>query len=177
MDPHLEKEYASEYRIASARMSTTLFADILAQHAVCMVDAARPDLENHHYVQLGARLADIQSNWVELLCDGMGNSVQSDLQHQYRRVVTGIIRKFTTNLLSALVGAQPVCTQGEVAAFHTSCTTGRQVEATKALFNAYVSSLARLYQTRKRSEYCGRAIESFALAHALGARLDATIFR
>jgi hypothetical protein len=176
-------EFAYEYRLASSRCGRRAFADVLSQHAVVMVDAARIGLERSDYVRLGGRLKGVQDNWVNLLVGSGGiagsDSNDVDLDARYRGTVARVIHNFTDRLLEMLVDDKVVAYHELASAgeFHASITprAERHLRETRRLFTAYVDSLYHLYHTRTQSAYQRSAVECMAVAHALGAWLDNSI--
>lgn len=170
-----------EYSLASNRLSPNKFAHILSQHALVMVDVAKPGLNRHSYVQLGMRLGDVQTNWVNLLCSGLENTVQPEQDKEYRRVVTNVVRDFT-NQLSEMLLEDKIVGHDELVAhagqFHSmhSAKAERSVAETNRLFCMYVDCLAQLYQCKTKQSHQQAATDCLTVGHALGAWLDATIF-
>lgn len=177
----MEHEYEQEYRHASCRNADHLFSDILSQHALVMVDAAVPDLPKPHYIRLGGRLSNVQASWVNLLCVGLENTVQTERDKQYRRIVTNVIKTFTNKLLDMLVEDVHVPHHeliGDADTFHcmVSGNAEHSLRETKRLFLLYVNALSKLYQSKTVSKHKRAAIDCFHVAFALGSWLDATIF-
>lgn len=173
--------FEEEYRIASNRCSGQSFADILSQHALIMVDVARPHLEPRHYVQLGSRLAETQSAWVDLVCTGLDNTVQSELDKRYRRVVTNVIKSFTSKLMDTMMGTCDVPHKEllDASTFHghLSSRAEKHLDETRRKFTNYVDALYHLYQTETQTQYHRSATNCIAIGYALGAWLDATVFQ
>jgi len=173
-------DFHTEYRIASSRQKTGQFSNILSQHAVIMVDAARPDLTKIDCIKLGGRLGIVQDDWINLLCRGINNSSQSDLDKDYRRVVAKIVGKFTDNLMDMLMEDKYV-TYKELASageFHSrvNYSAERPLKETASKFVSYVNSLYSVYRAKNENAYHRYATDCLAIGHALGVWLDATIF-
>ena len=175
-------DFHREYRIAKNCNNETLFSDILSQHALVMVDAAQPNIDWHHYVQLGTRLGNVQNNWVDRLCIGLNyGDGDGGCENQYRRVVTGVIKNFTNQLLrvlkeDAFVKRDDLIKMaGELHCMH-SAKADLSMQKTKRLFCNYVNCLSQMYQCNTEDAYRRSAINCFAVASALGAWLDATIY-
>lgn len=171
-------EFKIEYQNASRLASSTRhFSDILTQHALVMVDAALPDLKRHKYIELGTRLAEVQRNWINLLCVGIDSVRQTELDRRYRNVVTEIIKTFTENLMKMLI-EDKVVRYGELAcveAFHSAYLKHHHREM-KHKFIAYVNSLYKMYSSTTQDEYYTTAMNCMAIAHSLGVFLDDTVF-
>jgi len=177
---NINGEYFQEYRHASSRIGDECFSNILSQHALVMVDAAQPNLSKQHYIQLGGRLANVQNDWVNLLCTGLNNGTV-DVDKQYRRVVSGVIKRFTNKLLEMLMEDKFIPHHELVAGtdtFHSmlSGKADQSLQETSRLFHSYVDCLAALYQTRTELQHKRSSIQCFNVAHALGSWLDATTF-
>lgn len=173
--------YHQEYRQASSRCLDDKFEDILSQHAIVMVDGAHPNLKRSHYIRLGNRLSDVQSNWVNLLCVGLNNSVQLEQDKQYRRVVSNVIKNFTNKLLEMLVEDVHIPHSelvGNADIFHNTLSTNaqRNLTETKRLFYLYVDSLIKLYHSKTELSHQRASVNCFHIAHALGVWLDSTVF-
>jgi hypothetical protein len=180
---NLDTEYYQEYRHASSRIGQGCFADILSQHSLVMVDAALPNLSKQHYIQLGGRLSDVQTDWVNLLCAGL-NSINgriTDNDKQYRKVVSTVIKRFTNKLLEMLIEDKFIPRHelvGDADTFH-SMLSGKaeaSLQETSRLFHSYVDCLSVLYQTKTERQHQRASIQCFNIAYALGAWLDATTF-
>lgn len=176
-----ESNFHQEYRIAHDHTRKDLFSDILSQHAVIMVDGANLENDAIDYVRLGQRLNQVQAHWINLLCSGLNNTVQSELDKQYRRVVTSIIMKFTNRLLDMLLKQQHVTVEellnaGDFHA-HVSLHCQQNLKQTKLLFLAYISSMKNMYNTKTLSAYHRASMACLASAQSLGFWLDNSVFR
>lgn len=182
---NIESEYYQEYRQTSNRIGDECFSNILSQHSLVMVDAALPDLTRQHYIQLGGRLANVQTDWVNLLCDGLngrrGNGMTENDKH-YRKVVSSVITRFTNKLMEMIVDEKYIPHHelvGNADSFHSKLSgkAEESLQETSRLFHAYVDSLAVLYQVSPHSMKRKRAaIQCMNVAYALGSWLDATTF-
>lgn len=161
---YLEKHRAS----VRAGESECSFTSILNRHALVMFDAANPDLDKSECIRLGARLADVQSDWVNLLYRGADK--------EYRKAVAGIVKHFTNRLMDVVVDDKQV-SFAELASIglvhHTthnmSCQEQRRLEETKQLFQHYVASLCRLHNTNNTHR---AGLQVLQVANVLGACLD-----
>lgn len=161
---HIEKQRAC---IKSSGERQT-FAGILSRHALVMFDAAHPDLDKAECIKLGTRLAEVQSDWIGLLC---GN----DSQKEYRKAVAGIVKTFTNKLLDVVVDDKRV-TYNELASIglvhsHLSLRDQFRLNETRELFQHYVASLCRLHSGRCQDIHAA-GLQALHVANLLGASLD-----
>ena len=180
MNAIIDAEYCQEYRRASIRVGEESFSDILSQHALVMVDAAVPNLPKQRYIQLGGRLANVQTDWVNLLCAGLNGKADSD-DKKYRRIVSGVIKRFTNKLMEMLMEDKFIPREdlvGGTDTFHSrlSGKAEASLHETSLLFHSYVDSLAALYQSKTELQHKRASIQCINIAHALGCWLDATTF-
>lgn len=175
-----EINFHQEYNIAAGHVRKDLFSDILYQHAIIMVDAAvgRDAME---FVQLGERLNQVQSNWIDLLCCGINNTTQSELDKQYRKTVRNVIVKFTHQLLDMLINEKEVTVDELSSAgdFHVQVAAHAELplQRTKMLFLTYIVDMKNMYKTNTLSGYHRAAVACLNSAFQLGFWLDCTIFR
>ncbi len=174
-----EITFHQEYRIASGNNRKDLFSDILCQHAIIMVDAAVGH-DAMDFVKLGQRLSQVQSDWINLLCCGLNNTVQSDLDRQYRETVTRVIVKFTTQLLDMLINDKKVTVEQLSSAgdFHVQVAvrTELSLQRTKALFLAYIVDMKNMFHTVTQNSYYRASVTCLNSAFQLGFWLDQTVF-
>lgn len=148
------------------------FTSILNRHALVMFDAANPDLEKSDCIRLGARLAEVQSDWVNLLyCGG---------DKEYRKAVAGIVKNFTNRLMDVVVDDKHV-TYRELASIglvhqNLSARNQMRLEETRQLFQHYVASLCRLHNYNANTHHRA-ALQVLHVANVLGTCLDANVYK
>lgn len=170
---HSEKQKAC---IRGAAQSST-FSGILNRHALIMFDAADPDLSKTECVKLGSRLADVQADWVDLLCGG-DSTASHPGKKDYQRAVSGIVKTFTNKLLDVVMDDKRV-TYNELASIglvhsHLSPHDQIRLQATRELFQHYVASLCRLHSGRCQNIHTA-GLQVLQVANVLGASLDSNI--
>lgn len=186
--------FEREYNHAVDLTSPREFSHILSQHAVIMVDLARPEIVGGSklvYMNLGVKLARVQENWTRALCLKEGD--ENDLTKQYRVVVNKVIVDFTNGLivqLSSSAGSNsPALTGGGIATvrlpdvgdFHARFISARSEENLKQariLFYTYVSLLQATFHHSERNSanFYDSARDALIAARTLGRWLDSTIF-
>jgi hypothetical protein len=166
---HLEKQRARTRGVADH----STFSGVLSRHALVMFDAANPDLDKTQCIKLGTRLAEIQTDWIGLLCGG-------DAQKEYKRAVAGIVKTFTNKLMDVVVDDKRV-TFDELASIglvhsHLSPNDQRRFDETRELFQHYVASLCRLHNGRCQNIHMA-GLQVLQVANVLGASLDFNIYK
>jgi hypothetical protein len=185
-------EFVSEYGISLSKNNTHYFVDILNQHAIVMVDGAKPGLSNGAYIGLGIRLAKIQKKWIKLLCnsiidDQCVHSLWKDkhelrVDNEYRNVVTAVIETFTKKLLEMMTEEKQIPYEELIntGKLHASINHKgqRYMKDTKERFLYYVYCLYMLYRYNNTEDnYFKHAVACLHAATLLGTWLDETIFK
>lgn len=172
---HIEKQKACIRGVAEH----STFSGVLCRHALVMFDAANPDLDKGQCIKLGTRLAEVQTDWIELLCGGGGDSLANHQSHKsYQRAVAGIVKTFTNKLMEVVVDDKRV-TYDELASIglvhsHLSPNDQRRLAETRELFQHYVASLCRLHGGRCQNIHSA-GLQVLHVANVLGASLDMNI--
>lgn len=160
-----------EYIACTTRTSSHYFGHILSQHAIVMIDAAAAS-DHAAFIRLGGRLHDVQSKWINLLC-ARGQS--ETLDNQYRRVVTRLIKTFTSRLMDAIVdnkfvSYEELASIGEMHSYVHS-RAEQYLTQTRSLFEKYVIAVCLLHE----KQTVGRQLNVMHLGYELGTWLDKTI--
>jgi hypothetical protein len=174
-----EHEFNTEYRTSSRHTAYNKFRDIIAQHAIIMIDATeKSTLDKHDCIRLGARLGKVQDHWIDLLCVGADTA---GLEKEYRRVVTRIIRVFTNHLMDVLIDDCFVSYEqlASIGDFHSHLTAASEanLKRTRILFEQYALCLCMLYKHGPGESRFRTGLHALYMANALGMWLDATIFQ
>lgn len=175
---HFEVE---KHRILNRSLDDNVsFSSVLGRHALVMFDAANPDLDKSQCIKLGGRLAEVQSDWINLLCPGAG-AVLNRQDQQYRKAVTGIVKTFTNNLMDVVVDNKRV-TFNELASIglvhsHLSAQDQRRLNETRELFQHYVASLCKLHGGKSVKDIHVAGLQVLHVASVLGASLDFNIYK
>lgn len=174
---HIEKQKACIRGVAEQ----STFSGVLCRHALVMFDAANPDLDKAQCIKLGTRLAEVQADWIELLCgDGISPPPPAGERYHksYQRAVAGIVKTFTNKLMDVVVDDKRV-TYDELASIglvhsHLSPNDQRRLTETRELFQHYVASLCRLHSGRCQNIHSA-GLQVLHVANVLGASLDMNI--
>jgi len=171
---HQDDFYVEKHKAFIRGIDESSFSGVLNRHALVMFDAANPKLDKRECIQIGARLSEVQSDWVNLLLGG------APPDKQYRKAVTGIVKTFTNKLMDVVVEDKRV-TYNELASIglvhsHLSSSDQRRLDETRELFQHYVASLCKLYSGRCRNVYSA-GLQVLHVANVLGATLDVNIYK
>lgn len=174
---HIEKQKACIRGVAEQ----STFSGVLCRHAIVMFDAANPDLDKVQCIKLGTRLAEVQADWIGLLCGGIGGFDTSSPPsggRKYQQAVAGIVKTFTNKLMDVVVDDKRV-TYDELASIglvhsHLSPNDQRRLTETRELFQHYVASLCRLHSGRCQNIHSA-GLQVLHVANVLGASLDMNI--
>lgn len=169
----LEKHKASIRGVSNA----SSFSGVLSRHALIMFDAANPDLDKSECIKIGTRLAEIQCDWVDLLCAGIGGD---EGKKNYQKAVAGIVKTFTNKLMDVVVDDKRV-TYDELASIglvhsHLSLHDQKRLNETRELFQHYVASLCRLHSGRCQNIHTA-GLQVLHVSSVLGACLDMNIYK
>lgn len=145
------------------------FSGILSKHALIMFDAADPALDKAQCIQIGARLAEVQQDWIQLLSSNCGGD------REYKRAVTGIVKNFTNHMMDVVLEDKRVSYDelASIGLVHSNLSyhDERRLKETRALFQHYVRSLCDLHGKQKRNMHAV-ALQVLQVANVLGASLD-----
>lgn len=159
------------------------FSNILSKHALVMVDAAT--LVDHSndktfYVQLGERLARVQTAWASRFCRGDAGS-DSEEEERYHWIVYKVIVDFTNRLMQMLVDDVHIKASeltALISGLHAAALERDAewyLQRTRELFAQYVNALMHMFRTNNQHDYESAALQCLTVAFTLGSWLDMTM--
>lgn len=172
-DEHYDNFMLEKHKATIRSVQEHSFTSILNRHALVMFDAANPDLEKSDCIRLGARLAEVQSDWVNLLYCGR--------DREYRKAVTGIVKNFTNRLMDVVVDDKHVTFKelASIGLVHSNLSPHdqRRLDETHQLFQHYVASLCRLHNHSTQNNMHRAGLQVLHVANVLGACLDTHVYK
>lgn len=165
-----------EYNIACNKASLcgeNSFTGLIHRHALVMIDAAHKDVDKHQSIKLGARLRDVQTDWINLLCR------HEKSNNEYRRIVTKIVCNFADKLMDVVLDDKFVSYDelASIGKFHSNLGPQHQLKQTRELFQDYVLHLCKAYRAKSEEDYARRCAHCLQVANALGSWLDITVYK
>lgn len=169
-------------RDASQRNSAFKLRDILNQHVLVMVCAANPNASKKECIQIGQRLAQVQENWIRLLCPlkKIDDHDKNVYDKRYREIARVVITNFTNKLMEMLVDYKVIAYEEleNAHVFHSMCGNNNNTNEMKKLFLRYLDSLTCIFNCdESEKKFKARAVDCIYYADLLGAYLDNTIIK
>lgn len=177
---HKDNFYVERHRVLRRSLDESAsFSSVLNRHALVMFDAANPDLDKSQCIKLGGRLAEVQTDWINLLCPS--EAILNRQDQEYRKAVTGIVKTFTNKMMDVVVDDKRV-TFNELASIglvhsHLSAKDQRRLDETRQLFQHYVASLCKLHGRAANKDIHVAGLQVLQVANVLGASLDYNIYK